>query len=164
MTTKFVDIDQLGAMLRTDFDQAVERTEFGLYRAALRALPLVVEATPSDRGLARGGWQVDKVAGGADLRNDAPHAGILEAGSRPHRPPLEPILRWVVRVFGIGLEGGRRSYSDESDVPARTKAVAWAVTEKIAEHGTEAHWMVRGNMRKLAQYAREEVERMLKAL
>jgi len=32
---------------------------------------------------------------GAQISADAPHAAAVEVGSRPHFPPIEPLIRWV---------------------------------------------------------------------
>ena len=54
---------------------------------------------------------------------DAPHAPYLEMGTRPHRPPLQPLIEWAQRKFGV-----------EED---EAKRIAWAVASKIAKVGTE---------------------------
>jgi hypothetical protein len=41
-----------------------------------------------------------EAANGAYVIADAPHAEAVEVGSRPHTPPLEPIIAWV-RLRGI---------------------------------------------------------------
>lgn len=142
-----------------------EVAEEAMHAAALRSMPAVVEDTPSDTGQARAGWDVRQAPGGADLFNDAPHIGILEGGSRPHWPPFEPILRWVVRVFGIDAENAatsRRSYEDENDVSNEAYAIARAVQAKIAKEGTEPKWMVRDNLPKMGEFLRKETEKRLR--
>jgi len=50
------------------------------------------------------------------------HAPCIELGTRPHWPPIEPILRWV----HLKLRPGRK----------QEKAVAFLVARKIAREGT----------------------------
>lgn len=160
-----VQLEQLGAQIRVDEQERQEEVEEACFAAALEGMPIVVEDTPSDRGQARAAWDVDRVPGGADLFNDAPYAGALEAGSRPHRPPFEPILRWVVRKFGLKMQNkssSKRGFEDLGDVPEETRAVAWAVCEKIAQEGTEGNWMVRDNLPKLERILKREVEKRLR--
>ena len=38
---------------------------------------------------------IDGPRGNADIVADAPHAGAVENGSRPHTPPLAPLIAWV---------------------------------------------------------------------
>lgn len=131
--------------------------ERAAHRAALRALPVVVAATPSDRGAARGAWETRAVDGGAELYNTAPYAATLEAGARPHRPPLMPILRWVVRKWGLNLENmgraagkkpkrAKRSFETIKDVPWLTYLVAKSIQEKIEKEGSKPHGMIANNL------------------
>jgi len=126
-------------------------------RAALRGLPIVVKATPSDRGQARAAWEVRKVEGGAELYNTAPHAATLEAGAAPHKPPLMPILRWVVRKFGLNLRNlgrgadkkprrDKRSFNSIKEVPWGTYLVAKSIQEKIEREGSKPYGMISGNL------------------
>lgn len=151
---------EVGQLLRRH-ERRVERALVQASReAALRGERVVVEATPADTGEARRGWRVVLTPDGALLTNDAPHALVLEFGSRPHRPPLMPILRWVMRVAFDG-----QAIDDLSDAPDGAVAMARAVVETIAKEGTEPHRMVRGNAGRLAKIlvtttrrALEEVE------
>lgn len=65
-----------------------------------------------DQGLFKLSWTTaiavrDK---GAELRNDAPYADIIERGRRPGRPgpPLQPIIGWVNRKLRGGITGQYR--------------------------------------------------------
>jgi hypothetical protein len=183
-----VSASQIGARLRRDEKKRQELIEKALFKAALDGEPLVAADTPVDRGQARNAWDVEPVEGGANLFNDAPHAGILEGGSRPHRPPFKPILQWVVRNFGLELEaleareeaegtagadpdeaarqamqGARRSLVDNDPESASegARSLAWAVVHHIEENGTEPNWMVKNNLPKLRALAQEAVEDFL---
>jgi hypothetical protein len=162
-----VEASQLGAKFRALQEEIEAAGRQGAFRAALRGVRVVAEDTPVDEGVARAGWQVQRTPDGAELFNDVPYAGILEAGSRPHRPPLRPILEWVVRKFGLDLNndgGSRRSFESLDDVPRNTMALAMAVVQKIEDEGTEAHWMVKNNLDELAELLDQETERMLRKL
>lgn len=41
--------------------------------------------------------------GEASVVADAPHAAAVERGSRPHMPPLEPLIEWVILRGSEGL-------------------------------------------------------------
>lgn len=85
--------------------KAVER---GMISAAHRGRAILVRATPVNTGQLKAAWLV--VIGGwlagfiAEVVNDAPHAGVIEAGARPHavsRAGVEAIRRWVMlKMFG----------------------------------------------------------------
>lgn len=158
MPVHTVDISEIGLRIRLDDEERRDRVRRGLLAAALIGEGIVANATPVDRGEARNAWTVVPTPSGADLFNDAPHAGILELGSRPHRPPLEPILRWVVRKFGTG----KRSFEDWSEVEPRLFGIAMAIVRNIEAHGTKPHFMVRNNLGKLTRIAKREVDRMLR--
>jgi len=74
------------------------------------------------------------------------YAPYVEFGTRPHWPPLEPILRWVTQkargkgfrgAFGIQRRGQKRQ--------AQLYAAARGVQAAIAKHGTKgAHMFERG--------------------
>lgn len=167
MPVRTVTADQLSAELKAHQEEQFEAGRRGAFRAALRGVRIVAENTPVDEGIARAGWQAQLTQDGAELFNDVPYAGVLEAGSRPHRPPLRPILEWVVRKFGLDLsndQGARRSFEDLGDVPSETMAIAMAVVNKIAREGTKPHWMVKNSLPKLREMLKEEVEGQLRLL
>ena len=76
-----------------------------------RAVKITNEVGAVDQGLFKQSWThavgKDK---SAELRNDAPYAGIIERGRRPGRPgpPLLPIVGWVKRKFGGEVKGQYR--------------------------------------------------------
>ncbi|MGM0641950.1 MAG: hypothetical protein ACQESN_11080, partial [Thermotogota bacterium] len=55
---------------------------------------------------------------------DVNYAPFLEFGTKPHTPPLQPILSWVRRKLG---------FTDES-----AENVAWSIIHKISRRGTKA--------------------------
>lgn len=60
------------------------------------------------------------------------YAKAVEFGTRPHRPPIAPIKRWVwLKRRGLGVT--------EKEV----NSVAWAIVEKIARVGTRKHPFLR---------------------
>lgn len=164
MATHEVDASRIGGVLRKmSAEQISGITNKATTRAALKGLRIVAKATPSDRGLARAAWDVDiKPGRGADLTNDSPYSGILEMGSRPHTPPLMPILRWVVRRWGLDLSGGRRSFESIKDVPYPTYLAAKTIQERIGREGTKPYGMVTNNLSRLTRILRDEVTREIK--
>ena len=52
----------------------------------------------------------------------APHAGVIEFGSRPHMPPVEPFIGWARRVLRLSTGIARKA--------------AWAVAINIKKFGT----------------------------
>lgn len=103
----------------------------GLRRAALRLERYTVEeidsAKPSpavDTGELRQSVDATFVEDGAVVSVDAPHAPMMEYGTRPFRPPLAPLAEWAKR----------KGYATTD---AEARAVAWRVADAIAERGIE---------------------------
>ena len=102
----------------------------GLRSAAARGVGEVVQAInatspypPIDTGqLARSVGHSSLPRGGRILV-DAPHAAVMEWGARPFWPPLQPLIDWAQRKFGVD--------EDEAEEIGR------AVQLKIATFGIE---------------------------
>lgn len=54
---------------------------------------------------------------------DAPYAIFVEYGTLPHMPPIEPLIQWAKKKFGVNDKEARR--------------IAWLVANKIKEGGTK---------------------------
>ena len=100
----------------------------GLRSAALRGVGFVVEeidrAEPYPAvnfGTLRQSTHRALLPKGAVVFNDAPHFPFIEYGTRPHMPPVSPLIVWAARKFGV------------DDIEA--EAIAWAVAKKIAREG-----------------------------
>ena len=89
--------------------------ELAALEACQGGLRDVVQATNKERlvdqGLYKLSWSASAVPRGAEIRNSAPYASILEYGRRPNRPgpPLQPILEWVRRKFRGQVHGEYRA-------------------------------------------------------
>lgn len=96
---------------------------------------------------------------------DAPHASAIEQGSRPHWPPLEPLIKWVklrgaqalttkrgpskrlpgtttqsvARTVGGLLKAEERNGALDLEAPER---VAWLIARAISKRGTRPHWFM----------------------
>jgi hypothetical protein len=116
-------------------------------------------------------------AEGARIVADAPHAGPVETGSRPHRPPLGPLVAWV-KLRGMQALDRRGKVNPRKNLPGSTTfghaarvgkaladlaqargiqlmsdaiAVARAIQEAIARHGTRPHWFMRSSLPKVLE-------------
>jgi hypothetical protein len=103
---------------------------------------------------------------GAAVVVDAPHAAPVETGSRPHTPPLVPLVAWVrlrgaqgllshrqidrlpgastadhARSIAAALAAMERASALDVRAPVR---IARAIQQAIAKHGTKPHWYARG--------------------
>lgn len=100
---------------------------------------------------------------GARIRASAPHAQALEVGSRPHMPPLQPLVAWVklrgMQGLNAAASGGRargqpafvaqeiRARGTGTSTPiAAPEDIAWMIARAIAKNGTRPHWFMRRSL------------------
>jgi len=92
----------------------------------------------------------DGPIGKSSVVADAPHASAVEVGSRPHTPPLAPLIAWV-QLRGIqGLTPGGRV---RRSVPPRreaARAIAASLHPKLGGNAGAAAWrqraMIQGSL------------------
>jgi hypothetical protein len=97
---------------------------------------------------------------GAVIEATAPHAAAVEVGSRPHRPPIAPILAWVKLRGMQGVHGGPEADGHPQRVAASIRMhgtptstpvdapmrVAWAIARAIEINGTKPTWFARRSL------------------
>lgn len=91
-----IDLKRLPEALRRNEEAVRDAIVRGVNAGLHRGRAVMVKATPTDQGQLRASWHVMRRVNGAaglnrmgvatvgELRNDAPHAGIVELGARPH--------------------------------------------------------------------------------
>lgn len=79
-------------------------------RGEAHAVRRTTEVGAVDQGQFRQAWTTRARSDGAELRNDAPYAAVIERGRRPGRPgpPLAPIFAWVNRKLRGQIQGNYR--------------------------------------------------------
>lgn len=154
-----LDPSQVPGLIRR-INRAVYRgTVAGIRRGAFAGKRHLVPKTPVDRGDLRRSWRVIRGAtptrGGdaipAQLANDAPHAGIIEGGARPHsvsREGRDSLLRWVRAHFPGESETGQRR-------------IVWGIVKKLKREGQKPTWFIRDSLDDLARLASIEVQKQL---
>lgn len=140
-------------------------------RAARRSVAVLKRVTPVHDGLLAKAWRVRNTKEGAELINDAPYAGVIEMGARPHMPPWEPIIRWVAKKQGVPLTGYDLSvygqafpFGEVKGTRGRRKdfAIQWVVAmakglvDKIFAVGSEPKRFVHAQLPKLREIFAEE--------
>ena len=87
-----------------------------------KAIDNIIEAGHVDTGelIKSAGFEIKEGVGYVYF--DAPHALPTEFGSRPHYPPIKPLIGWARRKLGL---------SDKKAIE-----VAYAIQHKIAKEGT----------------------------
>jgi len=146
----------------------------GIRDGARRGRAFLVRKTPKDQGQAKAAWR-DTATGRtsgmvAEVMNDAPYIGILEAGARPHPVSEEgqrAIFEWVKRNIAnfIGRDRARtikRRFKSYLDIEA--KQIASAIVWKIRKYGQAPTYFIRDSLPELTDFAADEVAREMRAL
>lgn len=169
----------------------------GALRGAHRGRAIIVRETPVDQGQLKQAWRVlpgtapaTRGARGAwsrfvnqtlaELRNLAPHAGIVELGARPHSVSPEgwlAIYDWVVRhrlELGLVTAGGARRRVRKGKVAVNNQLpdkgvgldpeiaeITWGIVRKINREGQEPTYFVKGSLPLLIQAVEIEVAKAI---
>lgn len=120
------------AALQRGFEKAPVYTREALLAAMTDATQLlereVKDAMPAVSGLTRASVTSDAFSTPAGVLGVVGSASVaavaVELGTRPHMPPIEPLIGWVQEKLGVSAQDAR--------------SVAFAVAMKIKKHGTKA--------------------------
>jgi hypothetical protein len=154
-------------------DQIRKAFRAAAWDSALATRLIVSKDSPVDTGDYKSSWRAVKndIRGGVDLINDAPHAGIIEQGARPHMPPLQPLIDWARRkAADIGLVqlatgkqyGGPSSLNQDQD--AAVIRFARAIQHKIAAQGQAPLWIMRKRLPFARKFLMLSFERQLERI
>ena len=122
-------------------------------RGETNAVLLTDQHDAVDRDTFKNSWDTDRISGGAELRNDAPYAGIIEYGRRPGRPgpPLQPILDWV----------NRKLVPNGVVEPDEAEEAAKRIRDHIHIHGTKPRGILRETFEEMKIWFRQAARREL---
>jgi hypothetical protein len=188
------DAGKAASEMSRDVLQAIRK---GTNRGAERARAVLVRRGPRDQGQLRASWRVTKGterrpawrvfrnldARLAELRNDAPHAGIVELGARPHpvsQEGIQALARWAMRNISFktptdNLRRARRVAVGPRELPrqgprqrpkdrrfAHALQIARAIAWKIRHEGQKPTYYVRDAMPLVVRVLDAEVQKALK--
>ena len=139
--------DKVGKLLKRRAEAHKKGVRRAAFSAAHRGKTMIGHYTPSDLGQLTLSWDVRGDSTGpimAELYNDAPHAGIVEMGARPHKVSPEgwtAIYEWVERHFpdARDAEGDVDAYGNDPEV----SRITWAIVRKIGREGQKPTHFVR---------------------
>lgn len=134
---KVVTLDKFSKELRSYAEDNVEAYKLSVIDALQKNLRILVENSPVDTGLYAQSWDLIITEKNALLGNYAPHAGIIEFGARPFRPPLKPLLDWARRVL------------KKPDFTSEVWALARYTQNKIEEKGMEPKHILTDSLDKI---------------
>lgn len=158
MGKKTIPLSRFGPELRKLPPELADATVRGLRSAALRGVGIVVQeidnAKPHpavNNGQLRQSVKYHALPDGAEIVVEAPHAPMIEYGTRPFTPPLAPLVAWVLR----------KGFADTEQEAIR---IARGVQRAIAARGIEPRHFFAKAMARVRVIAVQEVKRELEAL
>lgn len=166
-----VDAKNFAAVFRARELKRVGAVRSALVEAAHEGVAITTDSINKNVGRDTGGLvgsvHVENQGDTVEVVVDAPHAGIIELGARPHWAPIKPLLEWVMRhraSFGVStatkvnlrqlspaleasLRGAARAARDRAkarhaayeSAAAEAEKIAWAIRWKIHEEGSKPH-------------------------
>jgi hypothetical protein len=167
-TPYIVSLKDFAQKVKRFGDQMEEAAIRGIQSAGLRLETMIPEAIqdtspdpPIDTGALMGSHYTEFTPRGAIVGVDAPHAPFMENGTRPHRPPFQPIADWAYRKGLIDIELTEEDieadYSDEEELGKEVKkasGIVFGIIGKIAKEGIEPrHFMKRA----VEQFLQEKI-------
>lgn len=181
MATYRIEPDKLGRALINEGHKTAKAYRRGVTRAAHRGKVRLVAATKEKGvdylGQFRNSFHVDERPSGPVLYNDAPHAGILELGARPHpvsKEGIDALTEWAKVKL---MESGPRRPAKKSvpltakadaaygkrvdDFEAEARSIAFAIARKIRREGQKGRFIFRDELPTLVRYVAEEVHRAI---
>jgi hypothetical protein len=180
VTTHYLTPEQLGPAMRREAKKVPALLTRAGIRAAQRGKARLVAATDekgiTDMGQYKNSFHVQKGAKDipAVLFNDAPMAGVIELGARPHpvsQEGIEAIAAWARRKLGLSQvevsgpvmkgAGGRKKLarSVQNDI---AMAIAISIARKIRHEGQKPRFVFKDELGNLRKFWREELERLLR--
>ncbi len=145
-----IRITSFASLLRKQAKEMPRQIRKGLRAGVRRGKAVLVRRTPRYLGEMANSWSDREMSSGAQLHNDAPHAGVVERGARPHgvnAEGREAIEVWFMRQRGL------------TEIEA--KAAAAGYIEKLKREGQEGLFIVEKALDELKKLAQVEIERLI---
>ena len=149
MANVSIKMGGLSARIKADVKARGDSIKKAEKAAALRGRNHLVSITPVDMGVMRAAWQVRDGGDGVEIENDAPHAGIIERGARPHKVSQagrEALADWA-----------RRKGIPEEEIPS----MVWGICKKLEAEGQRGLFLVKDSLHLFSGWLRAEVERAM---
>lgn len=149
MATYRCTADELPDLFRKIEHARLDRVIATAFPAAEAGIEHLRERMPRDTGEMRDSCEANPTPRGAELLVAAPYSGVVETGSRPHTPPIGPLLAYAARKLAGGTE-------------AEIKSFAFAIRAKIQREGTRPTFFMRSSVPMLVAVWRRIIERALR--
>lgn len=147
--------DEAAKAIRAGVKQKLDGDRRAILEAAHFGVEVIAGNAPVDVGTLKASAHVEGGVEAPRIVIDAPHMAAVELGSRPHTPPLQPLIDWVKRhrkSFGITGKGTvRNKGTGRFEASPEIVAAARAIQAKIAREGTKPTFFVRGSLPKIVE-------------
>jgi hypothetical protein len=147
-----IPADALPKALRGEGERVREIIRKAAKAASLRLKTHLVRESDkkgiTHTGVYKGGFR----ATDNSVVNDAPHAGIVELGARPHpvsKEGREAIKRWAMTKLGLSAEDA--------------ESAAWGIANKIRKEGQVGRYVMRDAVPMALEFYKKELTRLLRA-
>lgn len=149
-TPRTIDLSQLSRELKRAGKNAMDAIKRGAWSGAQASRTLLVHVTPVNTGQLKNAWKAYRKPD-PEVVNEAPHAGIVERGARPHavsRAGIASLTRWAELKLGLSEKEAR--------------GVAFAIAHKLRTKGQAPTFFVRNQLGRIVEITRNEVVRELR--
>lgn len=169
--TRVVSSAEIDAVLKRTDKRLRDAVKGAVIEAAAVGAEIVARDAPVDTGRLKQSIIMRKrgPSGHPEIVAQAPHAGPVEVGSRPHWVPLTPLVRWVRRHWS-SFNLPKRRPGGASTTPAASAAaqrhrdrriarraaydanvvtIARKIQKAIAKRGTRPRYFMRKNLPRL---------------
>lgn len=149
----FRNVRDFEKKFRADMKHLTKKLDGALHKAAERAADRARERAPKGATL-----QLSEGIQAVGLRvvSTAPYSLAVELGSRPHMPPVAPILAWVIAKGFAGVGPNGKAQTPES--------IAWAIAIHISQVGTKPTFFMRGTIPATLRFVGAEIGYALASL
>lgn len=152
MATIQVNLKELAAALKAEPQRQLPQIKKAVRIGLLSSIPELVKKSPVDTGQYANSWDFQETEVSMILGNFAPHAAIIEFGSRPFSPPIKPLLAWAKRVL--------KDPSQPPDYSPEVRGLAYAVRAKIQKEGMKPRSILRKELPNIAERIKREFKRI----
>jgi hypothetical protein len=166
--TRRIKLFDLAKVMQQDIRTLEKRSIKAARRTADMGRLIAYGEAPVAFGEIRDGLVSKDIPTGGRIRSTAPYSAAVEVGSRPHVPPLAPLIAWVrlrgmqglaVKASGGVADGAAGHVADQ--IAARgdgtstpvdaAKTVAILIQQKIKRYGTPPTWFMKNTWLQLPE-------------
>jgi hypothetical protein len=149
--TKTIKLSEFSKELGRFNETQIEKVKNAITKGIFRSIPELVRSSPVDTGQYANSWDYIKDENSITVGNFAPHAPIIEYGTRPYTPPIKPLLEWAKRVL--------RDSSQPPEYSSDVWQLAKGTQIKISKYGQVPKHIMENNISVILENIEMELKR-----